>query len=185
MSNLQSRIYLEAAKFFYEQMELDFQDSTKFLYFLLAFLAIARSVTLVFQKEFKHTKPFMEWYDSRVRKWNNDKVMEFFKEMRDLAVHVHIPKMLVRALAPISLILNVKKASAEGTEIPTYEPATQREKNVQTTPIKPEIISYIFHVPKGFDENPDVMYLCKRYLGELEKFVTEAENMIKKRRNSN
>ena len=175
MSNLQSRIYLEAAKFFYEQMELNFQDSTKFLYFLLAFLAIARSVTDVFKSEFSKDNLLVKWCKSVEQ---DNKIIRFFKKMRDMTVHVQPPKMLMRALAPISLILNVKKASADGTEIPTYEPATQREKNVQTTPIKPEIISYIFHVPKGFDENPDVMYLCKRYLGELENFVTEVESMI-------
>jgi hypothetical protein len=36
------------------------------------------------------------------------------------------------------------------------------------------------HDFKWFKEEPDVMQLCKKYLSELEKFVTEAESLMKK-----
>jgi hypothetical protein len=45
----EARFKLEEAKFFYEQMKLNFQDRTKFLFSLDAFLSAARAVTFVFQ----------------------------------------------------------------------------------------------------------------------------------------
>jgi hypothetical protein len=49
-----------------------------------------------------------------------------------------------------------------------------------TEPRVDKIIGYHFtrHF-KWFNENPDVMYLCKKYLDELEKFVVELEKKAK------
>jgi hypothetical protein len=45
---------------------------------------------------------------------------------------------------------------------------------------KEKVIGYHFvHNFKWFNENPDVMYLCKKYLDELEKFVVELEKKVK------
>ena len=190
-SNLQTRFKLEEAKFFYQQMELYFQDRAKFLYFLDAFLASARSVTHVFKKEFHDDKLLINWYDSKVEEWKKNKIMKFFKEMRNISLKEHTPKMkLTRTVsftADAILVdrVSLKKVSADGTieerEIPSPEPAKPSKEKEKNAPTSPKTVSYSFHeLPRWFDENPNVMYLCERYLEELEKFVTEAENIIRK-----
>jgi len=189
--NLQTRFKLEEAKFFYQQMELSFQDRTKFLYFLDAFLASARSVTQVFKKEFHDDKLLMNWYNSKVEEWKNNKIMKFFKQMRNISLKEHTPKTkLTRAVsftvdAHLVDRFSVTKISPDGTteqvEIPPREPVKPSKEKEKIAPPSPKTISYSFHeLPEWFDENPDVMYLCKAYLEALEKFVTEAENMKKK-----
>lgn len=46
-----------------------------------------------------------------------------------------------------------------------------------------KVAKYSFsELPKWFDENSDVMYLCSKYLDELQIFVAEAENLIKEKK---
>jgi len=190
-NNLQTRFRLEEAKFFYQQMKLNFQDRTIFLFFLDAFLASARSVPDVFKKESKNVNPELrKWCESKVRELENNKIMKFFIGMRNISIHQHIPKM--KTTATVSLTndailvdrVSVTKISPDGTieqiESPPYVKNRQSKKKEQK-PSSPEVVCYSFHeLPKWFDENPDVMYLCKICLDELEKFVTECENMIKR-----
>ena len=45
-----------------------------------------------------------------------------------------------------------------------------------------KVIKYSFsEIPEWLDKNSDVMYLCKLYLNELERFVSEAENLMKEK----
>jgi hypothetical protein len=45
--------------------------------------------------------------------------------------------------------------------------------------IDERVIGYHFvHDFKWFNEIPDVMNICKKYLDELEKFVSEAEHIL-------
>jgi len=193
VSNLQARFKLEEAKFFYEQMEFNFQDRTKFLYYLDAFLSSARSVTLVFQKEFKNVNAkLMKWYESKIDGWEENKLMKLFVEMRNISIHAYTPKAKITASVSISanaiLVarVSVKKISPNGTveeaEVEPHKPTKLRKPKKENVPAHPKIVNYSFHeLPDWFDENPDVIYLCKRYLDELEKFVTEAESMVKKK----
>jgi hypothetical protein len=189
-SNLQTRFRLEEAKFFFRQMEVNFQDRTKFLYCLDAFLASARSVTLVFKKEFHDDKSLMNWYKTKVEEWKNNKVMTLFIEMRNISIHEHTPKMKVTHAISITAdailvdSVTVRKISPDGTieqvEAPPREPVKPSKEKEKIAP-SPRTVRYSFHdLPKWFDENPDVMELCKAYLDELERFVTEAENVVKK-----
>lgn len=180
-SNLQSRFYLNAAKFHYKQMELVFQHRTKFLYYLLAFLSIARSVTLVFKKEFKHDESVMEWYNSKVQEWENNKAMQFFKKLRNTSVHKHTPD--TRTRSSVSWGIDVIFSDKDAKKV-----VDLKGKKYWITPPLPlegkdrKIIGYAFlHNFKWFEKSPDVIALCKEYLNELEKFVTKAEKMIEKK----
>jgi hypothetical protein len=93
---LQSRLYLDAAKYHYQQMEFSLQDRRKFLYSLLAFLPIARSVTLVFKKETSYNRQLKTWYQEKVKEWETNKIMKSFKELRNISIHEHTPETRTR-----------------------------------------------------------------------------------------
>jgi len=145
-------------------MALNIQDRIAFTYYLLAFLPIARSITIVFQKEFHKNKRLMEWYETKVKAWKNNEIMGFFVDMRNISLKEHVPIMLVRELVPLSVLLP--------------NSAKHNRKKVRASAV--EIVSYMFELPEQIDENPKVMNLCLKYLDELEEFVIEAENMVRK-----
>ena len=184
ISDLQSRVYLEAARFHYQQMQANFQDRARFMYSLLAFLPIARSVTLIFQKEFHENEKLMAWYNGKVKDWENNKVMKFFIEIRNISLKEHTPKTKVTATvsfsgnASLTDRIEIVKTSPNGKveQIKAYESVAKPNEKEKEAEVKANVVSYSFHeLPEWFDENPDVMSLCKKYLDELEKFVTEAE----------
>jgi len=188
MSQIQSRLRLEEARFFYEQMNIHFQDRIRFLFFLDAFLASARSVTHVFQKEFHENVQIMNWYEREVAKWKDNKIMRLFTHMRNISLKEHTPKMrttVAKSLSASFTIANkvsIRKIIGEKTEQVDLvgESTKQSRKEEQVVTKGSGIVDYSFdELPRWFDENPDVMYLCGKYLDYLEKFVSEAEIMIK------
>jgi len=174
---IQFRFYLDVARFYYQQMELNFQDATKFKYYLLAFLPIARSVTLVFKRQFHDKKKIMAWYFIKGKELDNNKIMKFFKEMRNVAVHERTPE--TRSTSEIKWGTDFIIGNPPPVEIERTKDGKEIWRG--ELPIKgSKVIEYSFsELPEWFDENPDVMYLCSKYLDELQKFVTEAENLMK------
>lgn len=182
------RFKLEEAKYFYGQMEFFFENfktesaPTKYLYYIDAFLAAARSVTHIFKTEFHDNELLMKWYEYKVEEWEKNKIMRLFIEMRNISLKEETPK-------PITIVADIQRfdlskaivevspnGKVERIAIPIRQP-TKRGKP-KNKPGKAGIVSVFYSLPKWFDETPDVMYLCKAYLDELEKFVTEGESMI-------
>ena len=188
--NIESRFKLEEAKYFYGQMDFFLQSfktesaPTKYLYYIDAFLAAARSVTHIFKTEFHDNEPLMKWYEYKVEEWEKNKIMRLFIEMRNVSLKEETPKpiTIVADAQRFDLSKALIKVSPNGKieqiAIPIRQP-TEKGKP-ENKPAK-EGISVFYSLPKWFDETPDVMYLCKAYLDELEKFATEAESMIEKR----
>lgn len=178
---LRCRFRLEAAKLMYEHMALDFQDEKKFRYFLDVFLALARSVPHILKSEFHNDKSLTGWYELRAIEFCSDKIVKFLIKLRNISLKEHTPMMVTTAAVSFSIGAIIgdspdsKKISTEGDI-----------KNMQSTSPKasagwtaPKVISYSFDErPTWFDENPDVMYNCRKYLDELERLVAEAENMV-------
>lgn len=186
---LRCRNRLEAAKLMHEHMGLNFQDEKKFRYFLDAFLALARSVPHILKSEFHDDNELARWYDHRVRELGGVKVVRFFIEMRNISLKEHTPMMATTAVVSVTVdaiigeTLDVKKISPDGktknVRTASLEIAGDQAEKQQPTPTVPRIVTYSFdELPKWFDENPDVMYLCKKYLDELERFVAEAEDEL-------
>jgi hypothetical protein len=174
---LQSRLYLDAAKYYYQQMELSFQDRRKFLYSLLAFLPIARSVTLVFKKEASTSKQLGAWYDNQAKEWKSNKLMKFFIKLRDISIHKHTPD--TRTAVSLKWVANLP-ALAEGDVMTVNGPDGKSLTLFPTEPRIDKIVGYHFiHNCKWFTEDSGVMNLCKKYLDELEKFVVEYENKVR------
>lgn len=176
-NSLQSRFYLEAANYYYQQMELNFQDKTKFLYSLIAFLPIARSVTYVFQKEASKNTQLMNLYEGKVDEWKGSVLMRFFNELRNVSLKEHTPDTRIRV--SLKWVVDVH-ALAEGDVMTANGPDGKPLTFVPTEPRIDKVIGYHFiHNFKWFNENPDVMYLCREYLNELETFVAEVENKVR------
>lgn len=62
-----TRRKLEEAVYFFEELKRNIEDDRIFSFNLSAFVAAARSVTLLMQKEFKHTPKFEDWYTNKQR----------------------------------------------------------------------------------------------------------------------
>ena len=172
ISSSQFRFRFEEAKFFYEQMKQNFQDRAKFLYFLDAFLASARSVTQVFEKEFHDNQHLMNLYNNKCKEWENNKIMKFVREMRNISLKEHTPKTQVTAAVGFHISVtivdkvSIKKISPsekiENVEVSSPEPSKQTKEEEQAPQTTPRIVSYSFsELPEWFDENPDVMNVCK------------------------
>lgn len=110
--------------------------------------------------------------------------MKFFVEMRNISLKEHTPETLTLSASQGGF--DTSRAVIEDTQngkdiqikIP-YHGSVEKTLRKQTQ-LRSSVV-YFYKVPQWFDENPDVMYLCKKYLDELEKFVTEAENIIKRK----
>jgi hypothetical protein len=186
----EARFKLEESKFFHEQMKLNFQDKTKFLNYLDAFLSAARAVTFVFKKgREKMGDALVRLYDSKVEcEWKADKIMRLLKELRNVSIKEHTPKTQTTAAVHMSLSvtignsLGIKKVSPEGK---LEQRATSPQETAQQPEVKPQaptnstIVSYSFYeLPKWFDKDRDVMHLCKEWLNKLEGFVVDAEKKV-------
>lgn len=176
--SLKCRKRLNAARFFYGQMKSEFQDRIIFHYLLDAFVASARSVTHVFQAEFNDNEYLMRWYQKRRKEWRQNEIMKFFKKLRNVSLKEHTPDTQTRS--SIKWGINVIFSDKDVKKV-----VDSNGKEHWVTPLLPlevidkEIVGYAFlHDFKWFDKSPDVMALCKEYLEELDRFVSEVENMV-------
>lgn len=188
VNDLECRRYLDAAKFHLSKMESNLQNRREFNNFLLAFLSIARSITLVFQKEIGDNSSLQSWYLKRTDEWKKDKIMRFFIFLRNTSVKEHLPNMKMTAVVSFAVDavlvdkVHVEKISPNETsekgELSPQEPIVPINQKEQAS-TKPTIIGYSFlEIPEEFNESSDVMYLCKKYFDELETFVTEVEKLM-------
>jgi hypothetical protein len=187
---LKCRQRLEAAKLMHEHMTLYFQDEKKFRHFLDAFLALARSVPHILKSEFHDNKSLKEWYQQRAEEFYSSKIVKLLKEMRNISLKEHTPMMATTAAVSASLSAifgespGTKEISTEGKieNVETTLDADADAEKRQPAWTAPRIVRYSFdELPTWFDQNPDVMYLCGKYLVELENFVRDAENLSKEK----
>lgn len=181
-----TKFRLEEARFFYRKMEVNLQNRTKFRYYLDAFLASARSVFHVFESEFHENRLVMNWYNSETEIREN-LVVKFFITLRNISLKEHTPK--TKTIAGVTfkpgVVLSAKHLRIIVNSLERVVDSNGKERWA-TPAIPPEVeertaMRYDFvHDFKWFKEEPDVMQLCKKYLSELEKSVTEAESLVKK-----
>src|SRR5258708_17738526 len=83
-----TRDKLNEAAFFQQGLAAEKVDPDHYRYFMSAFISAARSITLLMQKEYAHTKGFAEWYPDRQGEMKADDEMRFFNEQRVEAIHL-------------------------------------------------------------------------------------------------
>jgi hypothetical protein len=192
-----SKFKLDEAKYYFEQMKLNFQDRTKFLFSLDAFLSAARAVTFVFQNaRSKVNESIMNWYDTVAEEWRKEKVMRLLVEMRNVSIKEHSPQMQTSAAVNLGesvgfgYTIIIKKSSPDGKveekTISSQESPKQPSKIKSQTPAATTVISRSFYdLPEWFDLDSDVMRLCEEWLRKLGEFVTKAEEAVAKAQTMN
>src|SRR5258708_35361625 len=88
-----TRDKLNEAAFFQQCLAAEKVDPDHYRYFMSAFISAARSITLLMQKEYAHTKGFAEWYPDRQGGLKADDEMRFFNELRVEAIHPALLKL--------------------------------------------------------------------------------------------
>lgn len=82
-----TRDKLPESRYFLERMTETQSDRDAFEYDLSAFLAAARSVTAIMQKEFGKVSGCKDWYEEMQVKLQNDNTMRLLKDKRDVTIH--------------------------------------------------------------------------------------------------
>lgn len=85
-----TRFRLEETRFFLGKMESNLQNRIEFRFYLDAFLASARSIFHVFEKEFHDNGLLMDWYKGEIEVKKNP-VVKFFINLRNISLKEHTP----------------------------------------------------------------------------------------------
>lgn len=184
-----SRFKIEEAKFFHLKMSHslnNFKDEKarlEFFYYLDGLLAAARSVTEVFQKEFKGNPTLMRFYKEKMEEWKENSIMRFCKHIRNVSLHRYPPGIAtvtggVFDLGKPEIIFSEKRKRR--IRIPLHVSKSHSGKNQTCQGFKTKSF-FVKDLPKWFDESPDVMYILNCYLNEIEEFVVNAEKRIEEK----
>lgn len=82
-----TRDKLDEAVYFFQQLEVVFQDDDKFRWNLSAFLIAYRSITLYMQKQYYGVSGFDTWYEEQRKLMEADKELKFMNKVRVESVH--------------------------------------------------------------------------------------------------
>jgi hypothetical protein len=161
---------LKEAGYFFQHMAASVNDPAAFQYELSAFLSSARSVLQYAYKEARKNPGRRKWYDAQVTGYS---VLEFFKDKRDVNVHVE-PLKPTRHVS-VSDTLNVMISESIRIEIRKEDGTVEvREHKEELPELRPqgeaaEVTSrYLFDDWNGSE---DVIDLSRQYLAALESFV--------------
>ena len=146
---------------------------------LNSFISLARSITLVMQKEFHDVPGFAEWYNIKQDEMKNDKDMKFFVVLRNESLK---EKSVGKIFYKITLLQDVTLKPGEVITGPALKQnnegtLTLDENNkyltINNIP-RPEI-KYDYSVNYLFTQRPDIpaKTLCLTHYKKLEKLVTE------------
>jgi len=170
-----TREKLVEAEYFLGQMRARRHEPQTFRHNLSAYLAAARSVTLIMQAEFAHISGFNDWYAERRDEFSLNHQFRLFNEKRNETVHKRGLRPLGRVRAYLAGSgtyqggLMTPRTSAEISE------RMRSELNVpgMTVVGAPEWLWY-------FDfqslSQPDIISLSVAHLDQLESLTRECES---------
>lgn len=167
---------LNEAKYFYSRLRAELSNDQHFIYLLSAFLSSARSVLQYAYKECKIIPGGKQWYQTKIK---NSNVLSFFKKKRDINIHLQPVSVIKHTTISLSKVikisnsLNIKSFDQEGKLIREYssEPSVSGRTKYKTVKITHR---FFFSDWKGKD---DVLKLCKKYIRELHKVITDGKKM--------
>jgi hypothetical protein len=173
-----TRDKLLEAKYFLERMAETQSNRDAFKYNLSAFLAAARSVTAIMQKEFDGISGFKAWYEEMQAKLQSDDTVRLLKDKRDITIHqqpvrprAHVNVSVAERIAltdSMSIVITRADGTIERQESePTRGPMPARTE----TEAESEWRWY-------FDELPekDIVTVCEEHIGRLDIIVRECES---------
>jgi len=167
------------------------RDHDEFRYYLSAFLAAARSITLFMQVEFKHVLDFDNWYDTEKGKMEQNETMRFLLEQRNITIHHKGHKTLQphRIIHTIIVEHNLITESVITFSFPADATEEEMEKcrlaKLAAIPPEPEPLitnseskteqTWYFNELKQKGLQSDVIPVCKVHIAKLERLVDDCE----------
>jgi len=153
-------------------------DQDVFYANLQGFLALARSVTWIMEKECNEVAGFKEWYAVKVEEMRNDVDMRFFVDMRNESLKEN---SVGKITATIKFLNEMRLKPQEIMSVPAIKVTSngfRLDKNnsivtIDGTP-RPEI-KFTINVDYNFTERPDISAkkLCLEHFDKLKKLVKE------------
>lgn len=163
---------IKEAEYFLSRMRHEKDRPEYFCYNLSAFLTAARSVLQYAQDEIKGKIGGQYWYDSQV---SARPVMGFFKDKRDL--NVHVEPVNLRRDVTINVFDAVHLTVAPSVEIGNQErsmvtPTESEQTSPQEIGTEPPTLGckYFFQDWRGSE---DVIELCRQYLDKIKEFAKD------------
>lgn len=174
MTNTKSKL-LEA-KYFLECMKENSFDRDMFKYNLSAFLAAARSVTLIMQKEFNKVCGFKKWYTEKQFKMQNDKTMTLLNSKRNMTIHQQ--SVTPHAHVNVGIVERLTVSDSISFVITHKDGTVERGGDDHIPPITPTKIDVTYKWQWYFEELPEkyIVTVCKEHIFKLETLVTECES---------
>lgn len=166
------------ANYFLERMKEKQSDRDAFKYNLSAFLAAARSVTLIMQREFDEVFGFKEWYAEKQSQMRNDETMGLLNNKRVMTIHqqpvrprAHV-NVSVREHVTVSDSISIVLTHADGT--------IERRESESAPPPTSANGEVITEWRWYFDELPEmnVVIVCEEHIVKLQTLVAECESRI-------
>jgi len=171
LTNTREKLF--EAKYFLERMMEKQSDRDAFKYNLSAFLAAARSVTLIMQKEFDKDPSFKKWYSEKQVKMQSDEVMRLLNDKRVMTIH----QQPVRPHAHVNVRIKEHIVVSESVSIVvTHANGTiERRESEPTAPPLPAEPDVTTEWRWYFDELPgkDIVTHSQEHVVKLETLVTE------------
>lgn len=174
-----ARDKLNEAKYFLDRLSDLRAERDPFRYNLSAFLASARSVTWMMQKEYSTVDGFREWYEQKQAIMHADTEMKFLDDQRDKTVHMetlhpraHVSLSIhdaVRITDSVTIVLTHADGSREVRESPPSPPPPVEKP-------EPAEVDWRWYFER-FPER-DIVHLCREYWQKLEAIVVECEALF-------
>ncbi|MGC8903486.1 MAG: hypothetical protein ACP5KD_09155 [Fervidobacterium sp.] len=166
---------LKEAGYFYSRMASETDNRDNLLFDLSAFLSAARSVLQYALNEAQTKSGGQQWYDNHMK---SSEVLAFFKDKRDINVHVHPIQVNQHASVQLTEVLHlsesihIKQFDRTGRLIDEYSSEPSKP------PAAPEIPPKVMHrfTFPGWSGTEDVFQLCHLYLSELQRVVQDGQN---------
>ncbi len=156
---------------------------------LNSFISLARSVTLIMQKEFHNAPGFSDWYAVKQEEMKKDKDMKLFVELRNESLK---EKSVGKIFYKIELLEDITIPSKEALSWPSFKPNNEGtlaldEDNkffkINGVP-RPEI-KYDYSINYLFKQRPETpaKTLCLAHYKKLEKLVKECNEKFSDTKN--
>jgi hypothetical protein len=166
---------LSEARYFYDRMLSETDNREAFRNDLSAFISAARSVLQYAREEAKTKLNGLSWYDAQV---STSSVLSFFKDQRDINIHVQPfqvsqhTSMEITDTIHMTESIHIKMFNEKGELIgeSSSEPAPAAQR-----PAIPAVVTNKFTF-SDWTGSEDVPQLCKAYLNELRRIVTDGQN---------
>ena len=175
---------LSEAEFFFEQLKNSALEYPQFNYYLSAFVSSARSVLWIMRSEFNSIEDWGNWYQSKepdseealfLKKINAIRVRT--EKISPITTHFQISFMIPKDSATPELEQELRRLQESGNMLSVAVSDEDNEK-VFETEISGKKVSFLGKVEKVYSvigdfPDDDVIDICARYLGLLQKIVEE------------